>query len=208
MKKNILLFGDSLTWGNIPKPDHFRFEKKDRIAGFLEKKLGEDFEIMEESRPGRTIATDDRSPSRNGLISFENEIASHSPLQYIFIMLGTNDLKKKFGFNDANEIPKGFIEYKKIIDDFNKDWGIGFCPKVIIVSPPKINESFLPEHYIEDFFGRQELSSDLAEAYKKFIEENKELGFDFIDASNIKVSKGDGVHFRNRAEQRNCRFIL
>jgi lysophospholipase L1-like esterase len=52
-KKNVLLFGDSLTWGAIAGEGNFRFEKSERISGFLQSLLGGNYEIIEEGRPGR-----------------------------------------------------------------------------------------------------------------------------------------------------------
>lgn len=192
--KNILLFGDSLTWGAIAGEGNFRFEKSERIAGFLQDLLGGDYEIIEEGRPGRTVATDDRTPSRNGLTSFENAISSHGPLDYIFIMLGTNDIKNKFNKKSAKAIAQDFSKYRDIIENFNSNWEVNFNPKIILVAPPIINENYLPAHYKEDFGGRQAISQNLAQAYSGFVAQNQNLNIHFIDASRIKVSEGDGVH--------------
>jgi lysophospholipase L1-like esterase len=200
-KKNILLFGDSLTWGAQAGPDGFRFEKEERIAGVLQKMLGENFEVIEEGRPGRTVATDDEKCSRNGFISFENAVASHMPLDYIFIMLGTADIKKKFGERSAEEIVSGFVEYRNVIDAFNQVWEINFKPKVVIVAPPVIDQKYSSDRYQKDFIGSQKVSEQLADAYKKLTQEKSELNFDFLDASKVKVSESDGVHLEVEQNQ-------
>jgi lysophospholipase L1-like esterase len=115
-------------------------------------------------------------------------------LDYIFIMLGTNDIKNKFNKNSAEEIVRCFIGYRGVIENFNSNWEVDFNPKIILVAPPIINEEHLPEHYKADFEDRKSLSEKLSTVYLSFVSKNKSSNFYFIDASQIKVSKGDGVH--------------
>jgi hypothetical protein len=56
--KEILCFGDSLTWGWNPV-DRGRYPFEKRWTGVLQKELGKDYRIIEEGLNGRTTIWDD-----------------------------------------------------------------------------------------------------------------------------------------------------
>ena len=98
MKKRILCFGDSLTWGFNPH-DCSRFDDDIRWTGVLQKLLGDEYKVIEEGQNGRTIAVDDPvEGEKNGLTYLIPCLDSHMPLDAMIVMLGTNDLKVRFGF--------------------------------------------------------------------------------------------------------------
>lgn len=94
--KHILCYGDSNTFGTDPihggrHPDDVRW------TGVLQNLLGSDYRVIEEGCGGRTTVFEDEiSYGRNGLKMLIPIIASHNPLDLIVVMLGTNDLKKRF----------------------------------------------------------------------------------------------------------------
>ena len=92
--KTILCFGDSNTYGLNPK-DHSRFDYDIRWTGILDKKLRtHGFRIAEEGLCGRTtVYPDILRQSRRGIDVFPVLLESHLPLDYVIIMLGTNDCK-------------------------------------------------------------------------------------------------------------------
>ena len=57
MKKRILAFGDSNTWGYIPGTAE-RYDEDTRWTKLLEKKLGDGYEVVEEGLTGRTTVFD------------------------------------------------------------------------------------------------------------------------------------------------------
>jgi lysophospholipase L1-like esterase len=59
MKKRILCFGDSNTWGWIPGSDGDRFPADVRWPGVMAAELGPDFVVIEEAQNGRTTLWDD-----------------------------------------------------------------------------------------------------------------------------------------------------
>jgi lysophospholipase L1-like esterase len=59
----------------------------------LQLALGDDVYVIEEGLSGRTTAFEDPfSPGRNGLAALPMLLDTHSPLDAVVILLGTNDL--------------------------------------------------------------------------------------------------------------------
>ena len=132
--KRILCYGDSNTWGYIPSSDHERYPIDVRYPRVLASLLGNEYEVIEEGLPGRTIISDDIVDlvgNRNGLLEFGQAVYSALPLDYIVIMLGTNDLKYR---RSAKECAQALEEYIYRIN--HKIGGRMKCnPKIIIVAP-------------------------------------------------------------------------
>jgi lysophospholipase L1-like esterase len=104
--KTIVCFGDSNTWGADPLQGP-RFNMEQRWPGVLRTELGAGYWVIEEGMCGRSVVYDDPVEDyqcgRNYLISC---IQSHTPVDLLIMMLGTNDLKKRF-FLPACDIAKG-----------------------------------------------------------------------------------------------------
>ena len=104
--KNILCFGDSNTWGYSPA-DGTRYPLDIRWTGVLQKSLGADYRIIEEGLNGRTtFINEDERPLRSGSDVLQILLESHRPLDFVIIMLGTNDLKVEFNLS-VEEIAQG-----------------------------------------------------------------------------------------------------
>ena len=71
MKYRILCYGDSNTWGYISGTDHQRYGEDERWTKVLVKKLGENFEIIEEGLNSRTLISNDNRPEREGRNGYE-----------------------------------------------------------------------------------------------------------------------------------------
>ncbi len=97
--KTILAYGDSLTFGASPIPNGPRHAYEDRWPTALEKGLGGKARVIAEGLGGRTTAIDDwcAAADRNGARILPTLLESHSPLDLIVIMLGTNDIKPFLG---------------------------------------------------------------------------------------------------------------
>src|SRR6056297_2207238 len=94
--KRILCYGDSNTWGYVPLTGE-RYDETVRWTMLLQEKLGGDYKIIEEGLNGRTTVLDDPlEPGRNGLTYLGPCVQSQSPLDLVVLMLGTNDLKRRF----------------------------------------------------------------------------------------------------------------
>ena len=106
--KTVLCYGDSNTYG--AKPIGFdildspliagdmRFSRDERWTGILQKELEPDYFVIEEGLNARTTSFDDPVEGfhKNGKTYLLPCLESHAPIDLVILMLGTNDLKKRF----------------------------------------------------------------------------------------------------------------
>lgn len=191
MKKRILCFGDSNTWGYDPRGG--RYDEETRWPMRLQRLLGEGFTVVEEGFNGRTCVYDD--PIEGGYKSGANYLPpclmSHSPLDLVIIMLGTNDAKRRFNLTPMT-IGEGMMQLIRITRLYAVD-GQGNPPKVLIVAPPPILDTLMRSRHAE-CFGEQaiEVTKGLAAEYARIA---KLLRCDFFDAASwTEVSSIDAVH--------------
>src|SRR3989344_6232248 len=137
--KRILCYGDSNTWGYMPAKAT-RYSIDQRWTGILQKSLGEEFEVIEEGTNSRTTDLDDpKHFGKNGAEYLIPCLESHFPLDFVVLMLGTNDLKERFNRNServARGIQKLLTIIKKTAEDEEEK-----LPKIILICPPIIDES-------------------------------------------------------------------
>ena len=114
-KKRILCFGDSLTWGYDPDT-RTRFPSPSRWPMVLQELLGENWTVIEEGQSGRTIATEDPAEGeKNGLKYIGPCLESHTPLDLVILMLGSNDCKRKFSYSSMDIAGEMQILLEKIL---------------------------------------------------------------------------------------------
>ena len=192
MKKRIVCFGDSLTWGYDPDK-MVRFDESVRWTGVLQELLGDGYKVIEEGQNGRTIATDDPAKGfKNGLDYIIPCIESHKPFDVLIIMLGTNDIKSKFGYSagDIAEEMKRMIEAVLGYNHFRLNDSV----KVVLVSPPVIGENISTSRFGDKFSAdnSREVSLGLADQYRRLAES---YGIYFLDASEYVVTSDlDSIH--------------
>lgn len=188
---SILCYGDSNTWGSatVPRPDD-RYAPEERWPGVLRAKLGDGWLVLEEGLGGRTTVSDDPVEGRekNGLTYLLPCLGSHKPLDWIAIMLGTNDLKARF-HKSPWEVAAGVAKLIELARQ--PQWGRGGkAPAILIIAPPP----FAPvsAKYVELFDGAVEKSRHLAAELAKVAEA---AGARFFDAGSvIRSSTVDGFH--------------
>lgn len=202
-KKNVLCFGDSLTWGWVPKENAVpteRYPSSVRWTGLLAEKLGEEFTVIEEGLSGRTTGVDDPTDSRlNATTYLPSCLATHLPLDVVVLMLGTNDTKAYF-HRSAFEIATGVSVLLGQIATSAGGVGTAYpAPKVLLVSPPPLGNITNP-WFEELFAGGQEKTAEFGQLYKAVAEF---MGVAFLDAGTVISTDGvDGIHFtpQNNAE--------
>ncbi|OCA87923.1 hypothetical protein A8F94_08825 [Bacillus sp. FJAT-27225] len=140
MKRRIVCFGDSNTWGFDAKSQE-RFPEGVRWTSLLAEKLGEQFQVVEEGLSGRTAVIDDPLfEGLNGLNYIHPCLMSHAPLEMVIIMLGTNDTKERFHFTSYN-IAQGIARLAKKAK--STPAGInGEGPNVLVIAPPPIGKEY------------------------------------------------------------------
>ena len=190
MKKRVLCYGDSNTWGCMPGPGD-RFPEDVRWTGVLQKLLGEEYIIIEEGHNGRTTVWDDPIENRmSGLTYFYPCVESQSPLDLIIIALGVNDLKPRFNCAPGS-IADGLSRYFSTLRYVPLH---GSNPKVLIVSPPYIHPEYWKNHLIHEIYGENayERSRLLSPEYKAVAER---YGAGFLDAAlYAQADPLDGIH--------------
>lgn len=191
--KKIVCFGDSNTWGASPL-DGTRYEKNVRWPRVLGELLGEEWEVIEEGQCGRTIALDDiwEGGTKNGLKYLPPMLESHSPMELLIIMLGTNDMKRRFNLKacDIAGSMETMLKLAKVALCYP-----GQDTKVLVVSPILIGEG-IAESWFGGIFDKDaiEISKELAGLYERAAQAQ---GCLFLDASKAaNPSKEDSLHMR------------
>jgi lysophospholipase L1-like esterase len=174
--KTILCFGDSNTYGL--KPDGTgRYDHTVRYPCRLQALLGEEYRIIEEGCPGRTTVFDDISnPYKKGIDYFIPCLRSHTPLDYIIIMLGTNDCKTVY-----NASPKDIADgIAALVSAARK---ITPASKTLIVSPILLGESVWKPGFDTEFDENSVVTSKgLAAEHKKVADRTSSL---FLNAAEV-----------------------
>lgn len=192
--KRILCYGDSNTHGYNPE-NGFRFDENTRWPQLLKKALGKNFKVIEEGYNGRTINIDDpEGIMKSGKTYLYPCIRSHTPIDLVILMLGSNDMKIRFQ-KTAKEIGTGIEELIFIIKKSSKEkHPEGKEADILLLSPLYIKED-MPGSVFADSFGGERairISRELPKIYKDIA---KKYGIYYLDASKItEVSSIDSLH--------------
>jgi lysophospholipase L1-like esterase len=192
--KNVMIFGDSNTWGWDPSNDLVaaikRWPDEVRWAGVLQAELGDDYKVIPEGLNGRTTVWDDPIEEyRCGKQHIIPLLDSHAPLDLVVIMIGTNDLKCRYTVT-AQDIANGAgLILDKTLAQVGAFGPAG--PKVLFIAPPPLGPI---ENGIFEFMfaGNREKSVQMAEFYQGVAASR---GVPFFDAATVaKASTVDGLH--------------
>ncbi len=171
--KTIMCYGDSNTWGYMPKPEMpaseavNRFEWGVRWTSLLQMKLGEGWRVVEEGLNGRTTMFDcPMADRRNGLKEIDVSLLTHTPIDLVIVMLGTNDTKGIF--NAGEKIIAHGIE--RLIERirYGGHGPEGQSPEILIVAPPRLREG-VEKGWLATEFSEASVALDgrLAGAYEQ-----------------------------------------
>ncbi len=193
MKKRIICFGDSNTWGYNPM-DASRYDENTRWPMLLQKLLGDEFQIIEEGQNGRTIANADpwEWGCKCGMDYILPMVESHKPFDMLIIMLGSNDLKAKFHL-PAGDIAGSLQNMLMKTKSFLK-YQCGIEPTILIVSPPYLGEDLKasPAAFMFDVDSAVENSKHLAQWYEIVA---RQFDCEFMDAAAFcKAGEADSLH--------------
>jgi lysophospholipase L1-like esterase len=177
LPKRLMVFGDS----NSLRPE----AKGPSWPRLLEIKARGSFRVLNESYEGRTTQYD--SGERNGVKMIKRKLNSHSPLDFIVVMLGTNDLKAEYGPPSAKEISRGLGKIVKIISDYDENI------TSIIVTPPSIGML-----HSGHFIGAHNQIADIASEYQALSNSLKLPLIDLREVINRSTDLGpDKIHINS-----------
>lgn len=201
--KTILCYGDSNTWGAPPHGGR-RFSADVRWAGVLRNTLGADYFVIEEGLGGRTTVWDDPIEGhKNGKTYLQPCLDSHTPLDLVIIMLGTNDLKKRFSLSPFDIAAGAGVLVDMVMNSkAGRDWQ--YAPAVLLICPPPTADlsKIAPEFsfFADMFEGAETKSQRLSVHYARVAQER---GCHFLDAGTvIQTSSYDGIHLEAEAHQK------
>ena len=139
--KSVVCFGDSNTYGHNPVNGE-RLPESVRWPCLLQGPLGDGYKDIEEGHNGRTTVFDDPNDDwKKGIDYIKGILCTHRPVDYLIIMLGTNDMKTVYNAS-PDAIANGLNE---IVSKAESVMNIkqGFVPKILVVSPPGITTEIL-----------------------------------------------------------------
>lgn len=189
--QQILVYGDSLTWGIVPDTRR-RLPFDERWPGVMEHALvaaGLRVRVIEDCLNGRRTAWDDPfKPGRNGLEGLEQRIEINAPLALVVVALGLNDFQVMHG-NDVWASSQGIVAIVRGIRRAPVEPGMP-VPPILVLAPP------IPETprgpIAPKFRGAEKASIGVGAAYERVAAEE---GCHFLDAGRITPpSRVDGVH--------------
>jgi lysophospholipase L1-like esterase len=188
----LVCFGDSNTHGTPPwaGPDtRTRYGPEVRWPGVLAGALGPRWRVHEEGLPGRTTVHPDpvEGAHLSGLAALPMVLGTHSPIDTLVIMLGTNDLKARFSVGAA-DIAASVELLVRTARSFCAGSGRP-VPDVLVVAPAPITEV---GEFSEYFRGGAEKSRRLGPLLRAAA---ARVGAGFLDAGeHLRTSDVDGIH--------------
>lgn len=192
--KKILCYGDSNTWGCNPA-DGSRFGEDVRWPMVMASFLGQGYEVIEDSKCGRTVLDLNSDPELNGMSWIKSVIESCMPLYAAVISLGTNDVF------DAGEIPQrritgGLVQIIGTIRESHRKKGMPF-PHIILLTP--VMPTAQPEEM--NFYQLQlNKAAALIADYTIIARETASLCLDI--SGIISCSEMDGAHLERESHIR------
>ncbi len=195
MKKHIVCLGDSNTHGYCADPSDCadggnRFNEEERWPCVLQTLLGDAYLVLEEGLSGRTTVFDD--PIHGGLAAIDYIspcLISHEPVDLLIIMLGTNDVKERFGVN----APAIGVAMQRLVRQAQNT--LCWSPKganILVVAPPPIGEGFADPVMGN---GCRERSLGVASALR---DAAAATGAHFMDAAGCEFNTVDYMHLNRK----------
>lgn len=188
----LLALGDSNTHGTLPMPAPGalgRHPPGARWPDVTAAALGPGWTVLAEGHPGRTTTHDDpiEGAHKNGRRVLPALLESHRPIDVVALMLGTNDLKARYGLLPV-DIALGVEKLAQEVRASTAGPG-GAAPALLLIAPVPIREAgFLGEIFAGGAAKSQAVAAALAAVADR-------LGAAFLDAGqHAAVDPLDGVH--------------
>lgn len=190
--KRILCFGDSNTWGYVSGTKHQRYPANIRWTGVLQNLLGNEYEIIEEGLNSRGILKGDDRPGKECRVAMDYILPcldSHDPLDYVLIMLGSNELKSELNLS-TKEIGENLKLLIQTIQNRPSQFR-DIKPEIIIIVPPVLNENTEYSQNNNKYVGAYEKSIEFKSVYSEIA---KEFDLKIVDVQDQMMVGVDGAH--------------
>ena len=189
----LMCFGDSNTHGTPPITErgiYARFDAATRWPTRAVAQLGPDWALVEEGLPGRTTCFDDpmMGDHMNAVIGLRIALNSHGPLDYMTLMLGTNDVKARFGASAERIVAgiAGLVDMALAPEMAARHPGL----RILLIAPPPVQEIGA---LAGEFIGAATKGQALAPLLKTYAATR---GLGFLDAGKVlETSPIDGIHY-------------
>lgn len=186
----IICFGDSNTYGYDTETNG-RFPRDARWTGVLAQEIGAGHEVIEEGLCGRTSVFQD--PLTEGLSSLDYItpcLMTHSPVDLLIVMLGTNDVKERFSATPRN-ITGGFARLLLKAQQ-TPAWSTK-GPQILVVAPPPIKPLYIQGVFAGEMGdGCSQKTHLLPELYQEMAQTN---GYSFLNGGDFAEMRDlDGMH--------------
>jgi len=200
----VLVYGDSNSWGTPPDGTGQRFSVDTRWPQVMAAALG--WDVLEDCLPGRTTRHDDDwmlGAAMNGLTHLPVALKSQSPIDWLLIMLGTNDLKARFE-PDAASIAAGLmglVDCARRIGGGQAGWEDETPPNIAIIVPPLLGKLADDPQWprLEEWQGGWAASAKLGDAVRQ---QGKMREVPVFDASFVVQSSSiDPIHLDRDAHR-------
>ncbi|MBR3331618.1 MAG: HAD-IA family hydrolase [Mogibacterium sp.] len=175
----VLCYGDSNTYGYDPQTcGRYPYDK--RWTTLLGEMLGNRYEVISEGLNGRTTAYDRPGAAwKNGMSCFTACLGTHKPVDFVIIMLGTNDCDKELGLS-AGDIADGMEKLVSIIEEETPVLQ-GYVPEIIVAAPAAIQGDIAKSPFADKLTaGSVQKSLDIGPLYREIAERH---GVKFADAT-------------------------
>jgi len=196
MTQTILTFGDSNTHGTPPmtsRDHHPRLVRRWPVV--MAENI--DCNLIEDGLGGRTACAQpvgSVEPYLDGPLGLHMALRAHGPIDWLTIMLGTNDLQTRHG-NTADAVAASLSNLMSIAHNAEiQDRHNGF--RTLLISPPPVLDegAFAPE-FMDAPRKSVELPSRVAHLADRW-------GCAYLDAGALIASDPrDGVHFNEAAHE-------
>jgi len=185
MKKTVLIYGDSNVWGNTP--DAKRLPDEQQWAQILATNLGENYKIVQEGLCGRYAGGFEfRERSYyNGHRHFEAIFRTASPVDFVIIALGTNDLNPTYG-RTIKDIADDILWYGTKIAQIIAGSSGESLPQFLFILPPNFDTDKMVAYFPKGAFDEA--------ARLKVNKILKSHVPDYLEFNEIDLSE-DGLHF-------------
>lgn len=224
LKKRILCFGDSNTYGVVSKwrqdgKPSARYNEATRWPRVMQSCLGDEWEVIEEGMPGRTtiygnIVEKEKqcSTAANPCVGIDYLLPcllSHWPIDVVILALGVNDLQINVhkDFVTEKDLYEGMKKLAEVVLSLPRPAEGEWNRRLYLMSPAPIVQAKGRLEVTEAYGGERGigLSESFSGIYKSLA---RELGCRFIDAGNTAVpDEADGVHYTAESHIRLGKYV-